>query len=239
MGETDNPVAPSVVGFMPAMLYPREMSAQEKSDGDVVSRGAHKLAAALSNWRSPLAGKVCLDVGAGSGGFTQVMLEQNPKCVYAVDVGYGQFEWKLRNHPHLVLLERKNARFLTKEDVPDPVDFFSVDVSFISIYKIFPALSALLTPEAYGVVLFKPNFEAPRREVARGGLLLDPDIHLRLLTEASEKTAALGLSLSDLMPSPIRGSSGNIEYLLRLGRPTAPPVSPEKISAVVSAAFGR
>ncbi|MBI4180226.1 TlyA family RNA methyltransferase [bacterium] len=214
------------------------MMTQGNPEDRYVSRGGLKLAAALKAWAIPVDGRVCLDVGAGSGGFTQVMLEQNPARLYAVDVGYGQFEWKLRGDPRLVLLERKNARFLTKEDIPDPVDFFSVDVSFISIFKIFPAILPLLSPAAEGVILFKPNFEARREEVQKGGILSDPAVHRRLLLEASQKFPSAGLTFAELMPSPIRGSGGNVEYLLWLKKGSdAPPVETDRISSTVTTAF--
>lgn len=202
-----------------------------------VGRGAEKLLAAFQRFGVSCEGRVCMDVGAGSGGFTQVMLEKGAAKVYAVDVGYGQFDLKLRGDPRVVLLERTNARNLSAKEVPDPAGFFSMDVSFISIFKILPALRPLLSLDADGVILFKPNFEAKKGEVQKGGLLLDQKIHERLLVEACEFLAAEGWVLSDLIPSPIRGGDGNVEYLLSVARGTSVTAPPDKILAVVAEAF--
>lgn len=201
-----------------------------------VSRGAEKLLAAFDRFGLSCDGQICLDIGAGSGGFTQVLLERGARRVYAVDVGYGQFDAKLRANERVVLLERKNARTLTSKDITDSADFFSMDVSFISIFKILPAIVPLLSPQAVGALLFKPNFEAHKKEVKKGGLLLDPAIHRRLLTDACCRLAA-GTPVHDLAPSPIRGGDGNVEYLLAVSRQPASAVPLEKISAVVDHAF--
>lgn len=216
---------------------PPDAGIEVRSKSRWVGRGAEKLSAALDRFGLSCRGRICLDIGAGSGGFTQVLLDRGAARVYAVDVGYGQFDARLRPDPRLVLLERKNARTLTTADVPPPVDFLAMDVSFISVFKILPAIIPLLSPAAEGVILFKPNFEAARGEVRKGGLLLDPAIHTRLLTAAAHKLADLHLFLADLIPSPLRGGDGNIEYLLKVSRANPAPVPPESVACVVAEAF--
>ncbi len=202
-----------------------------------VGRGAEKLIAALDRFDVSCAGRVCMDIGAGSGGFTQVMLERGASQVYAVDVGYGQFDVKLRNDPRVVLLERKNARTLSTKEIPVPAKFFSMDVSFISIFKILPAIRPLMAEDAAGIILFKPNFEARKTEVKKGGLVLDPEIHRRLLTAALQNFSDAGLALVDLIPSPIRGGDGNIEYLLSITRRQSAALPPDRIPSIVDQAF--
>lgn len=202
-----------------------------------VSRGAEKLNAAVDHWNLSCAGKICMDIGAGSGGFTQVLLEHGASRVYAVDVGYGQFDSKLRGHPSVILLERTNARELSRELIPDPIEILAMDVSFISIFKVLPAIRPLLAADFSAVVLFKPNFEARREEVQKGGLLLDRDIHIRLLTECRSNLESSGWFLADIIPSPIRGGDGNIEYLLRMESSSARVFSEGQIAGIVSAAF--
>lgn len=202
-----------------------------------VGRGAEKLLAALDQFGVSCAGRVCLDIGAGSGGFTQVMLERGASRVYAVDVGYGQFDVKLRADPRVVLIERANARTLSPKQIPEPVNFLSMDVSFISIFKVLPAIRPLMSEDAAGVILFKPNFEAKKTEVKKGGLLLDPEIHCRLLMEARQKLADERFMLVDLIPSPIRGGSGNIEYLLSVTCRQSAGIPPERIPSIVDRSF--
>lgn len=217
------------------------VSPQDRVDvrarSDWVSRGAEKLSAAFLAFPIQIGDAVCMDVGAGSGGFTQVLLRQGAARVYAVDVGYGQFDARLRSDPRVVLLERTNARLLLTDDIPEPVQFFVMDVSFISAFKILPAIHRVAAPNSEGIVLFKPNFEAKRREVKKGGLLLDPDIHLRLVSDARNSLPDFGWVLSELMASPIRGGDGNIEYLFRLRRPPARAVTPDSIRKIISTAF--
>ncbi len=203
-----------------------------------VSRSAEKLDAGFKTFDMSCSGSVALDVGAGSGGFTQVLLDRGASKVYAVDVGYGQFDARLRGDPRLNLMERKNARELTRADIPEPVAFLTMDVSFISIFLILPVVRGFLTETADGIILFKPNFEAEKGEVQKGGLLLDPVIHRRLLTAAVDKFSAARLRLVDIIPSPIRGRDGNVEYLMRVSASAGPTVEPQSLQSAVDRAFG-
>ena len=178
-----------------------------------VSRGGFKLEKAIATFPLDLKGVTAMDCGASTGGFTDCMLQNGAAKVYAVDVGYGQLDWKLRQDPRVVCLERTNARYLTAEQIPEPLDFVSVDVSFISLGLILPALRPLLTQRANMVCLVKPQFEAGREKVGKKGVVRDPKVHLevleRFLSHAEENT----LTVRGLTYSPIRGPEGNIEYL--------------------------
>ena len=143
-----------------------------------VSRGGLKLEKAMSCWPISLQGAVCADIGASTGGFTDCMLQNGAEKVYAVDVGYNQLDWRLRTHPQVVCMERTNARYLTAEQIPQPLDFFSVDVSFISLNLILPALRPLMRAGGEGVCLVKPQFEAGREKVGKKGVVRDPQVHL-------------------------------------------------------------
>lgn len=178
-----------------------------------VSRGGYKLEKAMETWPIALEGRICADIGASTGGFTDCMLQNGAGKVYAVDVGYGQFAWKLRQDPRVVCLERTNARHLTAEQVPDPLDFFSVDVSFISLSLILPPLRALMAPAGEGVCLVKPQFEAGREKVGKKGVVRDKKVHLEVLENFLKHADDAGFSVKGLTWSPIRGPEGNIEYL--------------------------
>ena len=178
-----------------------------------VSRGGYKLEKAMETWPIALEGRICADIGASTGGFTDCMLQNGAGKVYAVDVGYGQFAWKLRQDPRVVCLERTNARYLTAEQVPDPLDFFSVDVSFISLSLILPPLRALMAPAGEGVCLVKPQFEAGREKVGKKGVVRDKKVHLEVLENFLKHADDAGFSVKGLTWSPIRGPEGNIEYL--------------------------
>ncbi len=178
-----------------------------------VSRGGYKLEKAMATWPITLEEKVCADIGASTGGFTDCMLQNGAGRVYAVDVGYGQFAWKLRSDPRVVCLERTNARYLTKEQIPDPLNFFSVDVSFISLNLILPPLKSLMAPEGQGVCLIKPQFEAGKDKVGKKGVVRDRAVHLEVLERFYDHAHAAGFSVKGLTYSPIRGPEGNIEYL--------------------------
>jgi len=178
-----------------------------------VSRGGLKLEKALHRWPIALEGRVCADIGASTGGFTDCMLQNGAKKVYAVDVGYNQLDWRLRTHPQVICLERTNARYLTAEQIPEPLDFFSVDVSFISLGLILPALRPLLRPDGQAVCLVKPQFEAGKEKVGKKGVVRDPQVHLEVLERFLEHAAASALTVKDITFSPIKGPEGNIEYL--------------------------
>jgi 23S rRNA (cytidine1920-2'-O)/16S rRNA (cytidine1409-2'-O)-methyltransferase len=178
-----------------------------------VSRGGVKLAAALDHFGIDPADRVCLDVGASTGGFTDVLLSRGALRVYAVDVGYGQLHAKLRTDPRVVLLEKVNARGLSRSEVSEPVDLLVADVSFISLTMILPAAVPLLAPGAAAVLLVKPQFEAARGEVGKGGIVRDPAIRQRAISRVAAAAAALGLTALGTIPSPIRGADGNEEFL--------------------------
>lgn len=178
-----------------------------------VSRGGYKLEKAMNTWPIALGNKVCADIGASTGGFTDCMLQNGAARVYSVDVGYGQFAWKLRSDPRVVCLERTNARYLTREQIPDPLDFFSVDVSFISLNLILPPLRPLMAPGGQGVCLIKPQFEAGREKVGKKGVVRDKGVHLEVLEHFLDHAGAAGFTVLGLTWSPIRGPEGNIEYL--------------------------
>ena len=178
-----------------------------------VSRGGLKLEKAMAAFPIDLNGAVCADIGASTGGFTDCMLQNGAEKVYAVDVGYGQLAWKLRSDPRVVCLERTNARYLTHEQVPDELDFASVDVSFISLKLILPPLCGLLKDGGHAACLVKPQFEAGREKVGKKGVVRDPAVHLEVLEHFLDHARDAGFAVLGLTYSPIRGPEGNIEYL--------------------------
>lgn len=202
-----------------------------------VSRGGLKLEKAMQLWPIALNGAVCADIGASTGGFTDCMLQNGAQKVYAVDVGYNQLDYRLRTHPQVVCMERTNARYLTQEQIPDPLDFFSVDVSFISLNLILPALRPLMQETGEGVCLVKPQFEAGKDKVGKKGVVRDPAVHLEVLEHFLEHAAHAGFSVKDITFSPIRGPEGNIEYLGYLSVRQGPAYSGD-LSALVAASHG-
>jgi 23S rRNA (cytidine1920-2'-O)/16S rRNA (cytidine1409-2'-O)-methyltransferase len=179
-----------------------------------VSRGGMKLEAALDHFRIDPSGLVCLDVGASTGGFTDCLLQRGAAKVYAVDVGYGQLDAKLRGDPRIVVREKVNARSLSKDDVPEPVALAVIDVSFISARLILPAVVPLVAKGGAVVVLVKPQFEAGRSEVGKGGIVRSEDVRGRVVSEIANAGAGLGLEPLGSIRSPIRGAHGNEEFLL-------------------------
>ncbi len=178
-----------------------------------VSRGGLKLEKAMAAFPIALEGAVCGDIGASTGGFTDCMLQNGASRVYAVDVGYGQLAWSLRSDGRVVCLERTNARYLTHEQVPDELDFASIDVSFISLKLILPAVCGLLKPAGHVACLVKPQFEAGREKVGKKGVVRDPAVHQEVLERFLEHAKESGFTVLGLTYSPIRGPEGNIEYL--------------------------
>lgn len=178
-----------------------------------VSRGGLKLEKAMQTFPLTLTGKICADIGASTGGFTDCMLQNGAKKVYAVDVGYGQLDWKLRNDARVVCMERTNARYLTHEEIPEELDFASVDVSFISLKLIFPALYGLLREGGEIACLIKPQFEAGREKVGKKGVVRDPAVHLEVLEHFLIHAKENHFTVLGITYSPIRGPEGNIEYL--------------------------
>ena len=187
-----------------------------------VSRGGYKLEKAMEVFPISLDGKITMDIGASTGGFTDCMLQNGAKKVYAVDVGYGQLAWKLRNDERVVNLERTNMRYVTTEQVPEPVGFFSVDVAFISLKLILPAARGVCADDAQGVCLIKPQFEAGRENVGKNGVVRDKKVHQAVVQEIIDFCLANGFSALGLDYSPIKGPQGNIEYLLYVQRSDCP-----------------
>ena len=178
-----------------------------------VSRGGLKLEKAMAVWPIELTGKICMDVGASTGGFTDCMLQNGAAKVYAVDVGYGQLAWSLRSDGRVVCLERTNARYLNHEIIPEEPDFSSVDVSFISLKLILPAIASVLRDGGEAVCLIKPQFEAGREKVGKKGVVRDPAVHREVLERFRDHAKESGFAVLDLSYSPVRGPEGNIEYL--------------------------
>lgn len=189
-----------------------------------VSRGGKKLEKALKVFPVDPAGMLCIDCGASTGGFTDVLLQNGAKKVYAVDVGYGQLAWKLRTDERVVNMERTNLRYVTPEQIPDVLDLAVMDVSFISIRLVLPAVRELLRPDGDVICLIKPQFEAGRENVGKKGVVRDKAVHLAVLEQFLEFFPAAGFTLLGLDYSPIRGPEGNIEYLawLKKGAHDAP-----------------
>lgn len=203
----------------PGMAVPAAAAVEVRGDKlPYVSRGGLKLEKAMRCFPIRLEGAVCADIGASTGGFTDCMLQNGAARVYAVDVGRGQLAWKLRNDPRVVCLERTNARYLSRQQVPEELAFASVDVSFISLSLILPPLAALLGRSGEAVTLVKPQFEAGREKVGKKGVVRDPAVHLEVLERWLDHAAAAGLTVRGLTYSPIRGPEGNIEYLGFLGK---------------------
>ncbi|MBQ9106996.1 MAG: TlyA family RNA methyltransferase [Clostridia bacterium] len=178
-----------------------------------VSRGGLKLEKAMSVYGISLDGMICADIGASTGGFTDCMLMNGAEKVYAIDVGYGQLAWKLRCDERVINLERTNFRYVTKEQIPDPLDFASVDVSFISLKIILPVLRNLLKDDASCVCLIKPQFEAGKGKVGKNGVVRDPEVHIEVVEGITSFMLECGFSVVGLDYSPIKGPKGNIEYL--------------------------
>lgn len=203
-----------------------EESAQIEVRGHVlpyVSRGGLKLEKALKVFPITLTDKICMDIGASTGGFTDCMLQNGAVKVYSVDVGYGQLDWKLRQDDRVVCMEKTNFRYMTPEDIPDVLDFASVDVSFISLDKILTPAYALLREQGEMVALIKPQFEAGREKVGKKGVVRDPKVHEEVISRIVRHADEVSFEVLDLSYSPIRGPEGNIEYLIHLKK------NPERI----------
>ena len=202
-----------------------------------VSRGGLKLIKALETFHVDLTGKRVLDLGASTGGFTDCALQRGADHVVAVDVGYGQLAWSLRNDSRVRVLERTNARYLTAEAINGPVDFVTADLAFISLTKVLPILPPLMNDAAEAVVLVKPQFEAGRGQVGKKGVVKDPSVHEAVIVKVAEAAKGLGLQLVNVSFSPITGPEGNIEYLLHLAnRAEAPPDFSQRVVQTVAAA---
>ena len=187
-------------------------------DHPYVGRGGLKLAHALDVFGIDVANRRALDIGASTGGFTDVLLQRGAASVVALDVGHGQLDWRLRNDRRVVVREGVNARALGTTDVPEPVDIVTIDVAFISLRHILPALPSVLAPAADIVALVKPQFEAGRAEVGKRGIVSDPAVHEAVIARVSEAAAAAGFDRLAMTPSPITGATGNREFFLHLRR---------------------
>jgi 23S rRNA (cytidine1920-2'-O)/16S rRNA (cytidine1409-2'-O)-methyltransferase len=184
-------------------------------DHPYVGRGGIKLAHALDTFNINVEGRLALDIGASTGGFTDVLLKRGATRAIALDVGHGQIDWTLRNDPRVLVIEHFNARHLQLSDLPGPVDIVTIDVSFISLRQIFPVVPPLLRPGADVIALVKPQFEAGRNEI-RKGVIRDATVHARVIKEVSDAAREVGLTPVASTPSPITGAKGNIEFLLHL-----------------------
>lgn len=181
-----------------------------------VSRGGLKLEKAMTHFGVTLDGKICMDVGASTGGFTDCMLQNGAVKVYAVDVGHGQLAWKLRNDDRVVCMEKTNIRYVTDADIPDKIQFASIDVSFISLTKVLGPVKALLSDDGQIVCLIKPQFEAGREKVGKKGVVREKSTHLEVIEMVVSFAQSIGFGILNLEYSPIKGPEGNIEYLLHL-----------------------
>ena len=197
----------------PGQSVPADAEVQVLRGPAFVSRGGLKLAAALDRFRISAAGRVCLDIGASTGGFTDCLLQHGAARVHVVDVGAGQLDWKLRSDPRVVLHERLNARYLQSADIGEPVDLAVCDVSFISVTLILPALPPLLQPGAEMVILVKPQFEVGREQVGKGGVVRDPALHAAACEKVERAVRAMSYR-TEIIESPILGAEGNREFLL-------------------------
>lgn len=203
-----------------------------------VSRGGLKLEKAMSHFAVTLEGKVCMDVGASTGGFTDCMLQNGAVKVYSVDVGHGQLDWKLRNDPRVVCMEKTNIRYVTPEDIGEPVDFSSIDVSFISLTKVLEPIRRYLKADGEIVALIKPQFEAGREKVGKKGVVREKSTHHEVIEKVAGYANAIGFEVLNINFSPIKGPEGNIEYLLHLRKCEGdPPAIGVDLVTVVDKAF--
>lgn len=190
-----------------------------------VSRGGLKLEKAMDVWGLSLEGKICMDIGASTGGFTDCMLQNGAAKVYSVDVGHGQLAWKLRNDERVVCMEQTNFRYMVRDDIEDDLDFASVDVSFISLTKILIPARNLLKPGGEMVCLIKPQFEAGREKVGKNGVVREPEIHREVIKKIVDYADSIGFKVLHLEYSPVKGPEGNIEYLVHLKKENEPEES--------------
>jgi 23S rRNA (cytidine1920-2'-O)/16S rRNA (cytidine1409-2'-O)-methyltransferase len=200
-----------------------------------VSRGGLKLEKAMACFGLNLDQKVCMDVGASTGGFTDCMLQNGASKVYAVDVGYGQLAWKLRTDERVINHERTNIRYLSNEQVPEPIEFFSIDISFISLTLALPVVKKMVAASGEGVCLIKPQFEAGRENVGKKGVVRDPLIHAKVIEKIYHFAVEQGFAVAGLDFSPVKGPEGNIEYLIYLKNSCKNTIDTTKIEEVVKA----
>lgn len=214
----------------PGLRLPVDTALDIREQARFVSRGGDKLEGAMLAFAPDLAGKICMDVGASTGGFTDCLLQHGAAKVYAVDVGYGQLAWSLRQDPRVVVLERCNIRHLKPEQLGEPPAFFTADCSFISLRTVLPPILALVAPGASGIVLIKPQFEAGPENVGKGGVVRDHKVRESVVQEVADYARALGFTQVNVIESPLRGPAGNVEYLAYLTAwqpPAAAPIEAE------------
>lgn len=210
----------------PGVAYPVNAKLEVRgATQKYVSRGGFKLEKAMNSFPIDLNGKITMDIGASTGGFTDCMLQNGAKKVYSVDVGYGQLDWKLRNDERVVNLERTNVRYITEEQVPDKIEFFSVDVSFISLKLVLPPARNLMADNATAVCLIKPQFEAGKENVGKKGVVRDPKVHQNVVESIVDFCINNGFDVMGLDYSPIKGPEGNIEYLIYIKKSDNPVLS--------------
>jgi 23S rRNA (cytidine1920-2'-O)/16S rRNA (cytidine1409-2'-O)-methyltransferase len=200
----------------PGRRFPESAEVTIREGLPYVSRGGVKLAHALDRFHIDVGEKVAADIGASTGGFTDCLLQRGARKVYAIDVGYGQLAWKLRQDPRVVVLDRTNVRYL--ESLPEPVDLATIDVSFISLALVLPQVARLLRAEGEIVSLIKPQFEAGRDEVGKGGVVTDPGTHRTVLEKVIRLAEREQLSIRGLTPAPLKGPAGNVEFFIHLSR---------------------
>ena len=197
-------------------LYPEDAVLSVKEKCPYVSRGGYKLAGGLRDFEFSPKGMTCLDIGASSGGFTDCLLQNGAAKVYAVDVAYGMLNWKLRQDKRVVVIERFNARKITKQEVPEPIDLAVIDAAFISLTKLIPPLLPLFGDALSIICLVKPQFELPRNRIPKGGVISNPEHHKEAIDKITAFARELGLSISDPVTSSILGPKGNREFLLKI-----------------------
>jgi 23S rRNA (cytidine1920-2'-O)/16S rRNA (cytidine1409-2'-O)-methyltransferase len=231
-----------LVDGLPARSAARRVTADEpirlRGDGPrFVSRGGEKLQAAIDHFGVPVAGRRALDAGASTGGFTDCLLQAGAAHVVAVDVGHGQLAWSLRTDPRVTVLERTNVRHLGVDDIGGTADLCTADLSFISLSTCAPALARCTTPEAVLLLLVKPQFEAGRSQVGKGGVVREPSIHREVLRRVRDDIASAGLHAVAVMPSPLQGADGNREFFLYCRKDAVTPLRDDELDAAVDAAY--
>ncbi len=200
-------------------LVDRTAEIRLKAVSPYVSRGGFKLEKALRQFCVDVKNKVALDVGASTGGFTHCLISHGARQVFAVDVGYGQLDWKLRNDPRVIVLEKRNIRYLEATDLPSAADIATIDVSFISLRLVLPRVRTLLRPSGEIIALIKPQFEVGKGKVGKGGVVRSHEEHVRVIDEIKAAAAALGFAIQEVTESPLYGAKGNKEFLIHLRNP--------------------
>ncbi len=207
----------------PGTTYPETVSIELRGNKlPYVSRGGLKLEKAINSFGLDLSDKITMDIGASTGGFTDCMLQNGASKVYAIDVGYGQLAWKLRNDERVINYERTNVRYITKEQIPDEIDFFSVDVCFISLQLVLPVVRPFLKKDGCAVCLIKPQFEAGKGKVGKNGVVRDKAVHIEVIRKIYDFCLENGFSILGLEYSPVKGPEGNIEYLIYIKKSDEP-----------------